>query len=163
MIQNHTDNRYNQIISILNKILNDIEYVNYFKDKCVYVPLIVVRSQEPNSNPFTEKNNLIVKKNETYMVDFKNLPLLELRRNKVKIDSKYSLNIKLLEEKNFIDHLKRHKVYIKTMFSYMNSYYEEYLMIYASKYYNEFHFEEPFNFLIFANPTPKDSKKCTIS
>lgn len=163
MIPNHKDNKYNRTISILNKIMSNDEYTTYFKSRCAYVPLIVVRTQEPKKDPFVDRPNLIVKKNLTYMVEFKNLPLLELKHKTIKIDSKYSFNVNLLGDTQFINHLKQHKVYVKTMFSYLNGYYEEYMMIYISKYYDNFFFEEPFNFLILANPKPQDAKKCVIS
>lgn len=163
MIQNHKENKYNRTISILNKIINDKEYIEYFKNHCVYTPLIVLRIQEPRMDPFEDKPNLIFKSNRTYYVELKNLPLMELKRKKLKIDSKYSFNINLLQEIEFINHLKQNKVYIKTMYSYMNGYYEEYYMIYITKYYKDFYFNELFNFLILANPKPKDSTKCIIS
>lgn len=150
--------KYDKTISILNRILNDKEYLNHFKNKNTYIPLIVVRSYEPRIDPYEDQPNLITKEYQTYYVKTENK-----FNKKTTIQSKYNFNIELLQKNKFITHLKKHNIYVKSMFSYINGLYETYLMVYYTDYHNEFEFENYFNFLLLNDPEPKKGSKCVIS
>lgn len=158
--------KYTKTISMLNKIYLDKEYNLYFHNKNTYIPLVIIRIQEPRFNPFSEQPNLIIKDGKSYKVHLKNTTLLEKKKDKkIEINSKYSFDVNIFqeEEEEFINHLKKHKIYIKTMHTYLNGYYEKYLMVYYTKYYNNFQYENDFNFLILSNPKPIiGGSKCII-
>jgi len=166
MIPNHQNKNYNRTVSMINKLISDKERIKYFKKQCVYIPLIIVRTDEPGFDPYEDKPNLIIKQDNSYFVEIKNIPLVEKRKKKTpKINSKYLFDVDLLQEEEFINHLQKNKVYVKTMHSYMNGYFESYLMVYISDHIDKYEFLKNFNFLILANPDikPFPESKCIIS
>jgi hypothetical protein len=158
--------KYNRTISILNKLMLDKEYCDYFKTRTTYTPLIIVRIHEPRRNPYEDQPNLIINDDKTYWVDIRNTPLFTKRENIIpKVKSKYSFDINLLQEKEFVEHLQKNKVYVKTMNSYLNGYFETYLMIYISDKFKKFDFNKDFDFLMLSNPESEieSNNKCIIS